>query len=69
MAAHRLLSIALALIGSPRLAVLDEMTTGLDPQARHETWEVIESVRERDVTTLLMGPFQGRSRAAVRPHG
>jgi ABC-2 type transport system ATP-binding protein len=51
------LSIALALIGSPRLAVLDEMTTGLDPQARHETWELIESVRERDVTILLVTHF------------
>jgi ABC-2 type transport system ATP-binding protein len=48
------LSIALALIGSPRLAVLDEMTTGLDPQARHEAWELIESVRQRDVTILLV---------------
>src|SRR4051812_3702798 len=32
------LSIALALIGNPRIAVLDELTTGLDPQARRDTW-------------------------------
>ena len=32
------LSVALALIGQPRLAVLDEMTTGLDPQARRDAW-------------------------------
>jgi len=51
------LSIALALIGSPRVAVLDEMTTGLDPQARRDTWELIESVRERHVTILLVTHF------------
>jgi ABC-2 type transport system ATP-binding protein len=48
------LSIALALIGSPRVAVLDEMTTGLDPQARRDTWELIEGVRDRGVTIVLV---------------
>jgi ABC-2 type transport system ATP-binding protein len=48
------LSIALALIGQPRIAVLDEMTTGLDPQARRDTWELIEGVRARGVTILLV---------------
>ncbi len=47
-------SIALALIGRPRVAVLDEMTTGLDPQARRDTWELIEAVRNRGVTILLV---------------
>lgn len=51
------LSIALALIGSPRLAVLDEMTAGLDPQARRDTWALIESVRNRGVTILLVTHF------------
>jgi len=51
------LSIALALIGSPRLAVLDEMTTGLDPQARRDTWDLIEAVRLRGVTILLVTHF------------
>ncbi len=41
------LSVALALIGQPEIAVLDEMTTGLDPQARRDTWELIEGVRDR----------------------
>jgi ABC-2 type transport system ATP-binding protein len=48
------LSIALALIGRPRVAVLDEMTTGLDPQARRDTWGLIEAVRDRGVTILLV---------------
>ncbi len=39
------LSIALALIGRPKVAMLDEMTTGLDPQARRDTWDLIEGVR------------------------
>jgi ABC-2 type transport system ATP-binding protein len=48
------LSIALALIGQPKIAVLDEMTTGLDPQARRDTWELIEGVRDRGVTIVLV---------------
>ena len=48
------LSIALALIGNPEVAVLDEMTTGLDPQARRDTWHLIEGVRDRDVTIILV---------------
>jgi ABC-2 type transport system ATP-binding protein len=51
------LSIALALIGNPRVAVLDELTTGLDPQARRDTWELIERVRERGVTIVLVTHF------------
>jgi len=51
------LSIALALIGSPRIAILDELTTGLDPQARRETWRLIARVRERGVTILLVTHF------------
>jgi ABC-2 type transport system ATP-binding protein len=48
------LSIALALIGNPQLAILDELTTGLDPQARRDTWELIEHVRDRGVTVILV---------------
>ncbi|GAB3582882.1 ABC transporter ATP-binding protein [Amycolatopsis endophytica] len=50
-------SIALALIGGPEVAVLDELTTGLDPQARRDTWEVIEGIRARGVTILLVTHF------------
>jgi len=48
------LSVALALAGAPRIAVLDELTTGLDPQARRDTWELIEGVRDRGVTVVLV---------------
>ncbi|MGD0246293.1 MAG: ABC transporter ATP-binding protein [Streptosporangiaceae bacterium] len=51
------LSIALALVGRPRVAVLDELTTGLDPQARRDTWDLIEGVRERGVTIVLVTHF------------
>jgi ABC-2 type transport system ATP-binding protein len=47
-------SIALALIGNPKVAVFDEMTTGLDPQARRDTWQLIEHVRDRGVTIILV---------------
>jgi ABC-2 type transport system ATP-binding protein len=51
------LSIALALIGNPRIAILDELTTGLDPQARRDTWELIESIRDTGVTIVLVTHF------------
>ncbi|MFJ9566822.1 ATP-binding cassette domain-containing protein [Streptomyces fuscichromogenes] len=51
------LFIALALIGDPRVVVLDELTTGLDPRARRDTWELIEDVRDRGVTVLLVTHF------------
>ncbi|WP_328838712.1 ABC transporter ATP-binding protein [Streptomyces europaeiscabiei] len=51
------LSIALALIGNPRIVVLDELTTGLDPRARRDTWQLIEEVRDSGVTVLLVTHF------------
>ncbi|NUR41859.1 MAG: ABC transporter ATP-binding protein, partial [Streptomyces sp.] len=51
------LFIALALIGDPRIVVLDELTTGLDPRARRDTWELIEDVRAGGVTVLLVTHF------------
>jgi ABC-2 type transport system ATP-binding protein len=51
------LSIALALIGRPRIAVLDELTTGLDPHARRDTWDLIGEVRSRGVTIVLVTHF------------
>src|SRR4029077_4127089 len=51
------LSIALALVGNPRIAILDELTTGLDPEARRETWALIQRMRERGVTVILVTHF------------
>ncbi|NRQ32743.1 ABC transporter ATP-binding protein [Nonomuraea sp. NN258] len=51
------LSVALALIGRPRVAVLDELTTGLDPQARRDTWELVEQIRDSGVTIVLVTHF------------
>jgi ABC-2 type transport system ATP-binding protein len=51
------LSIALALVGNPKVAVLDEVTTGLDPQARRDAWDLIERIRDRGVTILLVTHF------------
>jgi ABC-2 type transport system ATP-binding protein len=51
------LSIALALVGGPEVAILDELTTGLDPHARRETWDLIEQMRDRGVTVVLVTHF------------
>jgi ABC-2 type transport system ATP-binding protein len=51
------LSIALALVGNPEVAILDELTTGLDPQARRDTWSLVERVRDTGVTILLVTHF------------
>jgi ABC-2 type transport system ATP-binding protein len=49
----RRLALALALIGRPRLVFLDEPTTGMDPQARRATWDIILSLKQRGATVLL----------------
>lgn len=47
------LSIAAALVHAPTVFFLDEPTTGLDPQARRNLWDLIREVRDRGVTVLL----------------
>jgi ABC-2 type transport system ATP-binding protein len=51
------LAIAIALIGNPRVVILDELTTGLDPHARREVWELVEQIRADGVTVLLVTHF------------
>ena len=67
-------SVALALIGQPKIAVLDEMTTGLDPQGRLDTWELIERTRERGTTVILVTHYMEEAerlcdRVALIDHG
>jgi ABC-2 type transport system ATP-binding protein len=68
------LSIVLALVGRPEVAVLDELTTGLDPEARRDTWRLIEGVRARGVTIVLVTHFMEEAerlcdRVAMIDHG
>ena len=68
------LSIALALVGNPKIAILDELTTGLDPEARRDTWALIEQMRERGVTVILVTHFMDEAetlcnRVALINHG
>jgi ABC-2 type transport system ATP-binding protein len=68
------LSVALALIGTPKVAVLDELTTGLDPSARREVWGLISDIRDTGVTVLLVTHFMEEAerlcdRLAVIDHG
>jgi ABC-2 type transport system ATP-binding protein len=68
------MSVALALIGQPKIAVLDEMTTGLDPQARLDTWELIEKIRDRGTTIILVTHYMEEAqrlcdRVALIDHG
>jgi ABC-2 type transport system ATP-binding protein len=51
------LFIALALVGDPKVAFLDELTTGLDPAARRITWQLIKRIRETGVTVVLVSHF------------
>jgi ABC-2 type transport system ATP-binding protein len=48
------LSVALALAGRPRVVILDELSTGLDPRARRRMWTSIERLRAEDVTVVLV---------------
>jgi len=68
------LSLACALIGDPELLFLDEPTTGLDPQSRHQTWEIVESLKARGRTVLLTTHYMEEAarlcdRVAIVDHG
>ena len=68
------LSLACALIGDPELLFLDEPTTGLDPQSRRQTWEIVEGLKARRRTVLLTTHYMEEAerlcdRVAVLDHG
>lgn len=51
------LFIALSLVNNPEIVFLDEMTTGLDPGARHTAWELIRAIRDKGTTIVLVTHF------------
>ena len=59
----RRLVIARALINSPDLLILDEPTTGLDPQSRHQVWDRIRNLRRRGKTILLTTHYMDEAQA------
>lgn len=68
------LFIALALLPDPQLVFLDELTTGLDPQARHAIWDLVRDVRGRGKTVFLTTHFMEEAeklcdRVAILDHG
>jgi ABC-2 type transport system ATP-binding protein len=68
------LLICLALINDPEVVFLDELTTGLDPQARRATWDLVHGIRERGKTVFLTTHFMEEAenlcdRVAVIDHG
>jgi ABC-2 type transport system ATP-binding protein len=54
---HKRVSIALALVNDPRVVFLDEPTTGLDPQARRNIWEIVEQLRNRKKTVVITSHY------------
>jgi ABC-2 type transport system ATP-binding protein len=50
---RRRLDLALALLGDPEVLFLDEPSTGLDAEGRHDTWELVSALRDRGTTVLL----------------
>ena len=68
------LFVALALVNKPELVFLDEMTTGLDPAARHTAWDLIRAIRDQGTTVLLVTHFMEEAeqlcdRLAIVNHG
>jgi ABC-2 type transport system ATP-binding protein len=68
------LFVALALLPDPQLVFLDELTTGLDPQARHAIWDLVREVRAKGKTVLLTTHFMEEAerlcdRVAILDHG
>ncbi|HEX4964258.1 MAG TPA: ABC transporter ATP-binding protein [Thermoanaerobaculia bacterium] len=68
------LFIALALINDPEVVFLDELTTGLDPQARRKIWELVRDIRDRGKTVFLTTHLMEEAerlcdRVAIIEHG
>ncbi|PKQ27565.1 MAG: ABC transporter [Candidatus Anoxymicrobium japonicum] len=71
---HKRVSIVLALVNDPRVVFLDEPTTGLDPQARRNIWEIIENLKAREKTVVITTHYIEEAerlcdRVAIMDHG
>jgi len=70
----RRLALAVALVGNPTLVFLDEPTSGMDPQARLATWEIVRELKQNGVTVLLTTHLMDEAerladRIAIIDHG
>jgi ABC-2 type transport system ATP-binding protein len=70
----RRLALAVALVGNPQLVFLDEPTTGMDPQARLATWDIVRELKKSGVTVLLTTHLMDEAerladRVAIIDHG
>jgi ABC-2 type transport system ATP-binding protein len=68
------LAVACALVGDPELLLLDEPTTGLDPQSRRQVWDIVRAIKERGRTVLLTTHYMDEAerlcdRVAIMDHG
>lgn len=59
------LFIALALLNDPEIVFLDELTTGLDPQARRNTWDLVRAIRDQGKTVVLVTHFMDEAEELV----
>lgn len=68
------LFICLALLNDPEIVFLDELTTGLDPQSRRATWELVTAIRDRGKTVIVISHYMEEveklaDRVAIIDHG
>lgn len=68
------LFICLALLNDPEIVFLDELTTGLDPQSRRATWELVTAIRDQGKTVILISHYMDEveklaDRVAIIDHG